>query len=257
VRWLYEIDLAGFRAIHVDLHRTWLDPLFWVLSYSGLGQVQAIVLICTLFWKNPRSTNFYLVLAGLALGLASTPIELAGVGGAVRVALWVARGIGMVLMVFGAFRELRDRENPLRYYVLPMLSALVVGGVVMAQTIKQLVPRDRPSNLAFSVPVEDFYARSFPSGHSSTSFSIAFMLWLLTRKTEYAWTGRAALVWALFVGLSRIYRGVHWPTDVLAGAFGGMFASALIYLVLQWLGHITHTPELEIAVEEPEVGQDG
>lgn len=255
--WLYEFDMAGFRAIHIDLHRDYLTPIFWALSYSGLGQVQAILMICILFWKNPRSTNFYLVVAGLAAGLLSTPIELAGVTGPVGTALWVLRGIGAAVIIVGAFRELRDRENPLRYYVLPLLTTLVAGGVVMAQGLKQLMPRDRPSNLAFAIPEEAIYARSFPSGHSATSFSIAFMLWLLTRKTEYAWIGKAGLVWAVLVGLSRIYRGVHWPTDVLAGAFAGMFASALVYLVLHWIGQLTHTPDLEIAVEEPEVGQDG
>ncbi len=257
MRWLYDFDMEGFRAIHVGLHRDYLTPLFWALSYSGLGQVQAILLICTLFWKNPRSPNFYLVIGGLVAGLLSTPIELAGVTGALGIGLWILRGLGAILILVGAFRELRDRENPLRYYVLPLLATLVAGGVVLAQGLKQLLPRDRPSNLAFAVPQEEIFARSFPSGHSATSFSLAFMLWLLTRKTEYAWTGKAALAWAVLVGLSRIYRGVHWPTDVVAGAFGGMFAAAAVYLVLLSIGHFAGMPELETAVEEPEVGQDG
>lgn len=252
MRWLYNFDMEAFRAIHVDLHRDWLNPLFWILSYSGLGQVQAIALICILFWKKPRSTNFLLVAAGLLAGLASTPIELTEPSQPLMYALWALRGIGVVLIVVGAFRELKDRENPLRFYVLPLLTTLVVAGLPIAQGVKRLFPRDRPSNLAFAVPQEDIYAKSFPSGHSTTSFAIAWMLWLLTRKTEYAWIGQASLVWALLVGLSRVYRGVHWPTDVVAGAFAGLFAAALVFLSIGLIGRATESTELEQSVNEPE-----
>jgi undecaprenyl-diphosphatase len=186
--------MDAFRAIHIDMHREWLDPLFWLLSYSGLGQVQAILIIALLYWKNTK------------------------------------------------------------FYVLPLLTTLFVAGLPVSQGVKLLIPRDRPSNLMFAVPQEEFLARSFPSGHSTTSFAIAFMLWLLTRKKEHAWIGKVAIGWAALVGLSRIYRGVHWPTDVLAGAFAGLFAASLVYLVLGLLGHITHldSPEASLSGQEAE-----
>lgn len=70
---------------------------------------------------------------------------------------------------------------------------------------------------------------SFPSGHSTTIFTVAgiFSLYL----------SRSALIClvaaALLVGLSRIAVGVHWPLDVLAGAFGGWLAAMLGILLAQ------------------------
>jgi undecaprenyl-diphosphatase len=194
VRWLYDFDMDAFKAIHIDMHREWLDPLFWVLSYSGLGQVQAIFIIALLYWKKTK------------------------------------------------------------FYVLPLLTTLIIAGLPVSQGVKLLIPRDRPSNLMLAVPQEEFLARSFPSGHSTTSFAIAFMLWLLTRKKEHAWIGKVAIGWAVLVGLSRVYRGVHWPTDVLAGACAGLFAASLVYLILGILGHLTHLdqPEASLSGQEAE-----
>ncbi|HWA83360.1 MAG TPA: phosphatase PAP2 family protein, partial [Fimbriimonadaceae bacterium] len=77
----------------------------------------------------------------------------------------------------------------------------------------------------------EFGANSFPSGHTTTAFAIAFLLFLMTRKKECAWVGQVALGWAVLVGVSRVYRGVHWPTDVIGGAFAGLFSACLIYLL--------------------------
>lgn len=178
MRWLYELDFETFRAIHVGLHRDWLDPIFWLLSYSGLGQVQAIVILGLLFFRSTKA------------------------------------------------------------FVLPLMTTLIVAGIPVAQGVKHLLARDRPSLLAISHPQEEFFAKSFPSGHTTTAFGIAFMLWLLTRRSENAWVGRVALGWAFLVGISRIYRGVHWPTDVVGGLFCGLFAASLVYLVLQRMGRL-------------------
>lgn len=184
--------METFRAIHVGMHRDWLDPLFWMLSYSGLGQVQAIAALCLIFFRAARA------------------------------------------------------------YVLPLLLTLLIAGVPVSQGVKHLMGRERPSLLAISHPQEDFLYNSFPSGHSTTSFGLAFMLWLLTRKKDHAWIGQAALVWAALVGISRVYRGVHWPTDVLGGAFGGLFSAALVYLVLGTMGRLTHLdrPDASLSGQE-------
>lgn len=68
---------------------------------------------------------------------------------------------------------------------------------------------------------------SFPSGHTASGFSAAFALWMQNRKL-----GVPALVLAAFIGFTRLYLYVHFPTDVLGGALLGVAlgaaASALV-----------------------------
>ncbi len=132
------------------------------------------------------------------------------------------------------------RWKSTKYFVLPLLTTIIVAGLPMAQGLKKLMPRDRPSNLFYSQPHETFFANSFPSGHTTTSFAVATMLVLMTRGTKNAWIGSVAVGWAALVGVSRIYRGIHWPTDVLAGVCMGIFSACLVYLILKKLGKQLH-----------------
>jgi len=176
VDWLYRFDLSTFRDVNVDLHRSWLDPFFAALSYSGLGYGPVILAFLFLTWKDTR------------------------------------------------------------HYVIPLLATELLGGVIIADGLKDLIQRDRPSNLAFAIREEPHLASSFPSGHSTLAFAVATMLFFLTRNTKHRWFGLLSLVWAALVGFSRIYRGVHWPTDVLAGACLGFVSSCLLYFVLPKFG---------------------
>jgi membrane-associated phospholipid phosphatase len=68
------------------------------------------------------------------------------------------------------------------------------------------------------------HSRSFPSGHTTTSFACATVLaFLVPRAAPFAYVLAAA------IGYSRLYVGVHWPTDVVAGAALGV-ATALLLL---------------------------
>lgn len=70
---------------------------------------------------------------------------------------------------------------------------------------------------------------SFPSGHSTTIFTVAGILSLYLKRSALIWILPAALL----VGLSRIAVGVHWPLDVLGGAFGGWLSAVLGTLLAQ------------------------
>jgi membrane-associated phospholipid phosphatase len=73
---------------------------------------------------------------------------------------------------------------------------------------------------------------SFPSGHSSEAFATATSLYLAFPKWYVA---VPAYAWAASVGYSRIYLGVHYPSDVLAGAVIGAGSAWLMYKANKWL----------------------
>ena len=123
-----------------------------------------------------------------------------------------------------------------RYLVVPLILADAIGGLGVAQVLKTFVDRDRPSNLSWAITQEHWTSASFPSGHTTTAFAVSVMLVLLTWDTKLRTLGLATLPVAILVGISRIYRGVHWPTDVLAGACFGTATACILYLVLPKFG---------------------
>lgn len=129
---------------------------------------------------------------------------------------WV-QGVGA--LAFASIAQIAKSQSYLRLYFLPALLVVVASGVG-AQIVKRLIPRERPSNLpgAIVAPDERIFYNSFPSGHATTSFAMAMYVWSITRGTRYRSFGWAAWVLAALVALSRIYRGVHYPSDVIAGA---------------------------------------
>lgn len=94
-------------------------------------------------------------------------------------------------------------------------AAISVGGVLIIFSLLKLIfERDRP--FLYNLIYESTY--SFPSGHAALSFALAFVVLILTWKSNYRLafvTG--ATLFIFFIGLSRIYLTVHYPTDVIAG----------------------------------------
>ena len=103
-----------------------------------------------------------------------------------------------------------------------------IGSGLLNLGSKQLFQRDRPS-LWESVSPETTF--SFPSGHAMGSMTLAMVVILLAWPTRWRWpTLLAAVVFALLVGFSRIYLGVHYPSDILGG-----WMAAMAWVVGTWL----------------------
>lgn len=102
-----------------------------------------------------------------------------------------------------------------RWHKLVFLLYALVGAVLLNVLLKSIFLRDRP-DLWEHLVVEDSY--SFPSGHAMASSALALALIALGWKTKFRWMIlAAACFFVVFIGFSRLYLGVHYPTDVIAG----------------------------------------
>ncbi|OZG29641.1 phosphatase PAP2 family protein [Williamsia sp. 1138] len=111
----------------------------------------------------------------------------------------------------------------------------LVGSIVMFG-LKQLIARPRPPIPERMVELSSF---SFPSGHAMTSTvvygSIAVSAyWCSDWVRAHRWVLMAAPVLAIAIGISRVYLGAHWMTDVLAGwVFGSIYLAVAAFVVLR------------------------
>lgn len=110
------------------------------------------------------------------------------------------------------------------------LMALLIGFLITNLTLKPLVARPRPwldVEGLINLVGESAY-RSFPSGHSTSAFAFSFaMLFGAPNK----WLKWSSMVVAVLMGLSRLYVGVHYPTDVLGGILVGLLSGWLAWQI--------------------------
>ena len=128
-------------------------------------------------------------------------------------------------------------DNKPRLMILLGLSSL--GGLVLTTSLKYLISRPRPEADFY---LSHVYTSSFPSGHSMLSAVIYLTSGVLlaaavshVRLKIYILS--VAILLAMIVGTSRVYLGVHYPTDVLAGWMAGAAWAILCWLVARWLRH--------------------
>jgi undecaprenyl-diphosphatase len=122
------------------------------------------------------------------------------------------------------------------YAALAVIVA-VSGGTLLSQTMKWAYARPRPELVPHGAEV---YTASFPSGHAMMSAIVYLTLGAMLARTQSGQAVKAyiigvAIFLTVLVGTSRVYLGVHWPTDVLAGwALGALWAS-VCWLAMLWL----------------------
>ena len=136
--------------------------------------------------------------------------DLTGLGGA---------GVLTILTLAAAGFLAIQRKLLLAGYLL----AAVAGGTLASNLLKWVFDRPRPDLVPHGVLV---YTSSFPSGHSMLSAVVYLTLGALLASSQADLRIRAYLIGlasfvTLLVGGSRVYLGVHWPTDVLAGWAAG------------------------------------
>jgi membrane-associated phospholipid phosphatase len=193
------------------------------LPAIGLGLVAGVVVLAV-------TARFGRPLAGLDRAVLDMVLTHRTAGGVdvARVVTNTGTSPALFPLVAVAGIAVRLRTGSWR----PGLTALTVAalGVLARFLLSLLVRAPRPAEVFRAVPVGGF---SFPSGHTVTSALVAGALaFLLSRLLPTRWARPAAALlglWAALVGLSRIYLGVHWLTDVVAG---WLFAAAALTLLL-------------------------
>jgi undecaprenyl-diphosphatase len=118
-----------------------------------------------------------------------------------------------------------------------ILAGTVLAAQVSSEVLKSFYDRPRPS----LVPHHSYvYSQSFPSGHSALAAAVFLTLATLIASVEKRPSSKIliyvlAVVTTIGVGFSRVYLGVHWPSDVLAGwSLGATWAFAA-WIVLEWM----------------------
>ena len=111
--------------------------------------------------------------------------------------------------------------------------SMTIGLIVVNVVLKNWVARVRPYELieGLNLMIEKQHDFSFPSGHATNSLACAWVMFRLLDK-EY---GIPALVLALLISFSRLYVGVHYPTDVFAGIIAGIVAAELAIVIVNAL----------------------
>jgi undecaprenyl-diphosphatase len=140
--------------------------------------------------------------------------------------------LGLVTMVTAGFLILDGKKH-----MAGFAAASVTSGMLLAELLKDIFQRPRPEIVPHMAYVSN---SSFPSGHSMMSAVTYLTLGALLarsqeRKRLKAYLLLVAVFLSVIVGASRVYLGVHWPTDVLAGWMAGSIWAALCWFTARRL----------------------
>jgi undecaprenyl-diphosphatase len=134
-----------------------------------------------------------------------------------------------------------------------LLLVSVLSGVLLSNTLKAGFLRARPDLIPHDTLIS---TASFPSGHATLSAVVYLTLGALLCRTQSSPAVKAyilgvAALLTLMVGISRVYLGVHWPTDVAAGWLLGSLWALLSWSVMVWLqGRGAVEPEQSVGAQK-------
>jgi len=131
---------------------------------------------------------------------------------------------GIIWIILGLIAFIFDKKNG-KYFLLAIILGLLLSLFINNIFIKPFFFRQRPF-----VELADVYRQgllwtnsSFPSGHAMSSFASIIIIFNFYKK-YFKW----ALIFAILLLYSRVYLGMHYPTDVFAGAILGAICGLIV-----------------------------
>ena len=142
----------------------------------------------------------------------------------------------------------RPTQQPCAQYATAGAS-LAINALLVNVFLKNIVARSRPYEVIDGLTslVGEQSDFSFPSGHTSSAFSVAVVMFMLMPK-KY---GVPALIVATLIAYSRLYVGVHYPSDIIGGLIIGILVAVICVTVYK---RITKKNENNIVIEEKNNG---
>ena len=212
----------------------WLRSRDLLLLLAGLGVVLGtwgfFILADAVREGETQSLDVKVLRAFRQPGHLETPLGPHWLQGAVRdvTALGSATVLGLVALAVAGFFIIRRQ-----FHALGALLGAIGGGTLLSWGLKDWISRPRPQVVPHLVEIS---GASFPSGHSLLSAVVyltlgAFLARLVEPLKLRIYVIIVAFTFTFLVGLSRMYLGVHYPTDVLAG-----WTVGLLWAVLCWVG---------------------
>ena len=156
-----------------------------------------------------------------------------GFSGQVKILDWLAvflaEYLGYFLIIWAIILIFKESSFQKRFYYFALTAvSLILSRGLIAETIRFFYYRPRPFEALNFIPLinQDTVA-AFPSGHAAFYFALTFAIFYVSRRWFY-WF----LAGAVLMGLARVFIGVHWPLDILAGALIGLFSIFMVKYTL-------------------------
>ncbi|WP_332674569.1 phosphatase PAP2 family protein [Aromatoleum sp.] len=205
--------------------RGWLEPRILAIVVAATSALWAFIEVADEVIEGEAHTVDSAILAALGVTGDIGPPWLQAAARDVT-ALGSFPVLGLVVLAVGVFLILAQKRRTAAFVIVA-----TVSGALVSSLLKHIFSRPRPDLF----PHGDYVvSASFPSGHAMISALVyltlgALLARIVPRRRLKLYVMTVALILTLLIGMSRVYLGVHWPTDVLAG-----WAAGALWALLWW-----------------------
>lgn len=201
--------------------------IVWLALFCS-AVILLLTLICVAVGETPHAIDNGILLALRTDNDLSVPVGSSYLLEAMRDITALGGWTVMIIMVSitSGFLALKRHWRAMRLLVISAL-----GQTVLVNFFKAIFVRERPTIVPHLVDASNY---SFPSGHSASAAAIYLMLAVIIaeetpRRHERVFVFACAIALVVLIGFSRLYLGVHYPSDVLAGWLFGVIIAASVY----------------------------